>query len=833
MRSAGSIGEHIKEHAVLGTFYTTGQIIANYVPYTGANANVDLGSYNFTTADYISSKNFTNSYHYTGFPNRDDTSLSWDDGTYTVTLTASDDKIWIDGVEYNIDTLTSAVTEITTGLYWFWITAPGGVPQLNNSTTEINIGDGGANAGFDQCLVAIVYWNTATNKGLMADERHWFGRDAWMHEYLHETVGARFYDGMAGTFDNTTLTVEAGEFYDEDIEHINAQETVATVLYKNGDANWAWNAASTTPYKVVNPGIDDTLQYNNGNALASVGNAQFVNNWVYITNDANEPVKIVIGQATYGTIAGARTEDPSTLSLGVLPSPEFKLIYKITYKNVNGTPTYQETTDFRAVSTLPTGTYIPTQHSTLAGLTTGDDHPQYVLNDGEATNITNGTFDLTTTGTGTFGGTSSGQSTIDSGLVVNEAGGNAAADDFRVETANEGNALVVDASADQLLVNVDLISTDKITTVDFAAAPVDPIVIDGAGLASGEDIITLIRGAGTNRFVLRKSDSSVIAFLECGGTIGLFGTSTNSPMHIRQNYEDAMVFQIDGDIEIHLRDNAGADKLEILDLANAVVASIDSNGNADFTSGNLTTTGSVNITKINDATLQDIDIFANTADTGDATDGSSLRVWRVAAEHTRSFEMLVDQFGQGKLLSTGPIYTYANGNSWFQATGDTRFTANSNVNFDAGANYLFRDKDDGYATRASMSSATGNWDFTSGNLTTTGTVTQGGTVFTPSTAQVIDAVGDTILANATMIVLNPDADRTLTSTPTIANGTTGQILYITCANGEANTVTVQDQGTLASSNLQLGGATRIIAAKSVLTLIFDGVNWVECSYQIS
>jgi len=52
-------------------------------------------------------------------------------------------------------------------------------------------------------------------------------------------------------------------------------------------------------------------------------------------------------------------------------------------------------------------------------------------------------------------------------------------------------------------------------------------------------------------------------------------------------------------------------------------------------------------------------------------------------------------------------------------------------------------------------------------------------VYTPSTAQVIDAAGDAILANATIVELNPDGDYTLTSTPTIADGTEGQILYIT------------------------------------------------------
>ena len=106
----------------------------------------------------------------------------------------------------------------------------------------------------------------------------------------------------------------------------------------------------------------------------------------------------------------------------------------------------------------------------------------------------------------------------------------------------------------------------------------------------------------------------------------------------------------------------------------------------------------------------------------------------------------------------------------------------------------------------------------------------GSVIYNPSVAQVIDAVGDAILANASMVVLDPDGNYTLTSAPTIASGTTGQILYITSGNGEANTVTVQDQDTLPASNLQLGATTRVIGAKDVLVLLFDGTDWLEISY---
>jgi len=110
-----------------------------------------------------------------------------------------------------------------------------------------------------------------------------------------------------------------------------------------------------------------------------------------------------------------------------------------------------------------------------------------------------------------------------------------------------------------------------------------------------------------------------------------------------------------------------------------------------------------------------------------------------------------------------------------------------------------------------------------------GSVT-GKIIYPPSATQPITAAVDAILANATVVVLNPDGDYALTSTPTIANGTTGQILYIITDNAEANTVTVQDEGTIPNSNLELGAAGRAIGARDVLVLMYNGAQWVEVSY---
>jgi hypothetical protein len=89
--------------------------------------------------------------HYTGFPDRTATSLSWSDVTYTLTLTATADPIWINGISYTIDTLTKQLTvgqKNVTGLYWFWLTQTAGVVSLNCDLVA---------PGFDKCLVATVY----------------------------------------------------------------------------------------------------------------------------------------------------------------------------------------------------------------------------------------------------------------------------------------------------------------------------------------------------------------------------------------------------------------------------------------------------------------------------------------------------------------------------------------------------------------------------------------------------------------------------------------------------------------------------------------------------
>lgn len=74
------------------------------------------------------------------------------------------------------------------------------------------------------------------------------------------------------------------------------------------------------------------------------------------------------------------------------------------------------------------------------------------------------------------------------------------------------------------------------------------------------------------------------------------------------------------------------------------------------------------------------------------------------------------------------------------------------------------------------------------------------------------------------------APLTLSAAPTIPNGVDGQV--VTLVNTAASAITVQDQGTLANSNLRLGATTRALGTRDTLTLLYVAAlgDWVEIAF---
>ena len=80
-----------------------------------------------------------------------------------------------------------------------------------------------------------------------------------------------------------------------------------------------------------------------------------------------------------------------------------------------------------------------------------------------------------------------------------------------------------------------------------------------------------------------------------------------------------------------------------------------------------------------------------------------------------------------------------------------------------------------------------------------------------------------------LMTFDAAAPVTITAAPTVADGSDGQIIRL--INEGANAVTIQDQGTLANSNLRLSTATFAIGPRDNITLVYDNSigDWIEVS----
>jgi len=292
----------------------------------------------------------------TGFPNLTDTSLSWDDGIRTLTITGTNYNVWLSGKKYTLNTDTSQIPDVT-GLYFFYIDTDGDFKNTN------------VFPGWDKGFVAFVYWNSTLGKGLTGEERHGFMPNT-AHTYLHNYFNTRYGSGLVGVFGNTTFSVDSGVIADEDIVHTLSAQTTCDILYKDGSADYKW-LENQTAYYYSSGG---NLYYNNGNVLTAVPVNQYVAYWIHATNSLTRPIVALMGQRVDTTLANARDNNGyQSLVLETLPFKEMKLLYRVILRN-DATP-YQETQDLRSVLNVSSGTFLATIHSALSGRSDPDSHP--------------------------------------------------------------------------------------------------------------------------------------------------------------------------------------------------------------------------------------------------------------------------------------------------------------------------------------------------------------------------------------------------------------------------------------------------------------------------
>ena len=188
------------------------------------------------------------------------------------------------------------------------------------------------------------------------------------------------------------------EFYDDDVEHEVIDGVASTqysqvltgdaeipVLYRdNVTGHWIEQAASTLPYLT---GGSPRIQYMNDDgdgtwSLVEVGNNQYCNYWLVLTNDWQYPVKMIPGTQVYATPALAIANAPTELAeFGNLPSAEYIIMYRFLMKDGAGgttNATIVDVTDYRYSGITGASAQTANDHGALSGLN-DDDHPQYLL----------------------------------------------------------------------------------------------------------------------------------------------------------------------------------------------------------------------------------------------------------------------------------------------------------------------------------------------------------------------------------------------------------------------------------------------------------------------
>jgi hypothetical protein len=106
-------------------------------------------------------------------------------------------------------------------------------------------------------------------------------------------------------------------------------------------------------------------------------------------------------------------------------------------------------------------------------------------------------------------------------------------------------------------------------------------------------------------------------------------------------------------------------------------------------------------------------------------------------------------------------------------------------------------------------------------------------VAVPKAAQTVVA-GTAIAADYEVVQINSAGNVTMTAAPTIADGADGQMLTILNVD-TADTVTLQDQGTLAGSNLRLTAATVALGPRQSIHLMYSATvgDWVQLGNLVS
>ncbi len=338
-----------------------------------------------------------------GFENRTDSTLSYNAGTLTFTLSGNNASVWVEGTRYTLNGLYTKEWTDVEGLHYFYIDAG---PTLAVTTTfdpDVLIAK--------KALIALLYWASDINQVIrFGEERHGIVMDSATHKWMHLTQGTQYLTGLPladilpdedGSLDtHAQLGIDAGTIADEDITHSISKSGVPAAIPVFYISGLLWRCTDgTSEFPVITfGGGARRLAYNYWNGVsweqAEVDRGNYVLSHIIATNDLEKPLIAIQGQNQYSTLTLARTgatNEINSLVTAGLPTAEFTPIGTVIFQTND--VLYSNSVKARIVSTDTGSSYVDfrqfnlasvssvNDHGNLSGLG-DDDHLQYILVNG-------------------------------------------------------------------------------------------------------------------------------------------------------------------------------------------------------------------------------------------------------------------------------------------------------------------------------------------------------------------------------------------------------------------------------------------------------------------
>ena len=324
-----------------------------------------------------------------GFKDRAESTLTFSDSTpdrtMTITPVGDDFSFWCQSQKYVKSAADTYQIPNLEGLHYIYYDQTGTLTSTQSFTPSIIT---------DFTFVCFVYWDLTNSKHILfGDERHGRTMDSATHSYLHNVFSTQYdsgldignmdVDGSGNDASAAQLSISNGVIRDEDIRieiTDGSPQDLSPILnapiyHRDGlDASGIWRKIDATAFVCSTTGSGrGAYNQNNGGTwqLTEVGNNNYFLMHLYATNDIDEPMIWIMGEAEYGTVTLARegaTTEILSLQFGPLDEalPEYLPVATIiletrtSYTNavksrVRSTDTGDDYIDWRGATIVQSG----------------------------------------------------------------------------------------------------------------------------------------------------------------------------------------------------------------------------------------------------------------------------------------------------------------------------------------------------------------------------------------------------------------------------------------------------------------------------------------------